>query len=197
MGDAGGGAEGRGAATCGGGERVDRLAVTGTPGTGKTAATESLAGRFDVEVRHLNELVRERGLRKARDEERDTVVADLDAVRAALGAWSGVVESHLAHRLEADRAVVLRCRPDVLETRLLERGEPPATAAENRESEALDVILAEAVDRFGRGRIHEIDTTDRTPAETAAELWAVLCGEREPEVGTVDYLAYARTDDPR
>jgi len=95
---------------------AERVAVTGTPGTGKTSATTLLDGP----VVHLNDLIREAGLWSDRDEDRDSLVADLDAVREALGDWTGVVESHLAHHLDADRVVVLRCHPDTLADRLRE-----------------------------------------------------------------------------
>lgn len=169
---------------------VDRLAVTGTPGTGKTTATELLAAERDVDVVHLNDLIQEEDLYTERDAERDTLVADLDAVEDYLGDWTGVVDSHLAHYLDADRVAVLRCRPDELERRLVERGEGEASARENRESEALDVILGEAVERFGEDRVYEIDTTDREPTEVAAELGRVLDGDREPSAGEVDFVEY-------
>ena len=163
-----------------------RVAVTGTPGTGKTTVTTLLDGP----VVHLNDLIREAGLWSERDEGRDSLVADLDAVRDALGDWSGVAESHRAHHLDADRVVVLRCRPDVLERRLRERGADEAKAAENAESEALDVILSEAVDRHGLDAVYEIDTTDRTPADVAADIEAVIAGDRDPSAGDVDFTDY-------
>ena len=165
---------------------ADRVAVTGTPGTGKTTATTLLDGP----VVHLNDLIREEDLWSDRDDDRGSLVADLDAVREALGDWSGVVESHLAHHLDTDRVVVLRCRPDVLESRLRDRGEGEASAAENAESEALDVILSEAVDRHGIDSVYEIDATDRTPAAVAAEVEAVIAGNRDPSAGDVDFVEY-------
>jgi len=163
-----------------------RVAVTGTPGTGKTTATTLL----DAPVIHLNELIREAGLWTERDDDRDSLVADLDAVREALGAWSGVVESHLAHHLDADRVVVLRCHPDALADRLRERGADEAKATENAESEALDVILSEAVERHGVDHVYEIDTTDRTPAAVAADIETVIAGDRDPSAGDVDFTDY-------
>ena len=163
-----------------------RVAVTGTPGTGKTTVTSLLDGP----VIHLNDLIREAGLWSERDEGRDSLVADLDAVGEAIGDWSGVAESHLAHHLDADRVVVLRCRPDVLADRLRERGADEAKATENAESEALDVILSEAVDRHGLDAVYEIDTTDRTPADVAADIEAVVAGDRDPSAGDVDFTDY-------
>ena len=166
-----------------------RVAVTGTPGTGKTTAVEMM--ETSLAVRHLNELIKEEGLSTGHDEQRDTLVADVDALETRLAGHEDVLfESHLAHLLDADRVVVLRCRPDIVEQRLVERGESEASAAENAESEALDLILSAAVQRHGEESVYEIETTDQTPAETAAAIEAVVAGEREPSAGTVSYVDY-------
>jgi len=166
-----------------------RVAVTGTPGTGKTTAVERV--ETDLEVVHLNDVIREQGLVTGHDEERDSAVADLDAVADYLdGREDLLVESHLAHNVDVDRVVVLRCHPEELERRLRERGEPAAKVEENAESEALDVILAEAVERHGEDAVYEVDATDRSPDEVAAAIEAVIAGEREPQVGTVSFVDY-------
>lgn len=166
-----------------------RVAVTGTPGTGKTTASELV--ETDLEVIGLNELVRTEGLTTGTDEERDSLVADIDAIASRLSDRDDIlVESHLAHHLEADRVVVLRCRPAELEQRLFDRGESERKAEENAEAEALDVILSEAVDRHGFDAVFEIDTTDRPPEAVAEEIEAVVDGERSPSAGTVDFTEY-------
>ncbi len=166
-----------------------RVAVTGTPGTGKSTATALIADEYDVI--HLNERIRsDDDLWTERDAERDTLVADLDAVADALGDWTGVLDSHLAHHFDADRVVVLRCHPATVEERLLDRGESPSTATENAESEALDVILSEAVSTHGIERVYEIDTTDRDPGAVADAIRAAIDGDREPSAGTVDFTDY-------
>ncbi|OYR50167.1 adenylate kinase family protein [Halorubrum sp. Ea8] len=196
----------RDAAGTGADDAPARVAVTGTPGTGKSTATALLEGEYDVI--HLNDRIKgDDDLWTERDVERDTLVADLDAVRDRLGEWSGVLDSHLAHRFDVDRVIVLRCRPETVETRLRERGESDATAEENAEpdepsralarkarenaeSEALDVILSEAVAEHGVENVYEIDTTDRDPAAVADEIRAAIEGEREPSAGTVDFIDY-------
>jgi len=167
-----------------------RVAVTGTPGTGKTTATERL--ETDLDVVHLNEAVREHDLYEDVDEERGSVIVDLEAAGEWLGDRDDVlVESHLAHHLDVDRVVVLRCHPEDLEERLRERGdESDASIVENAESEALDVILSEAVDAHGVESVYEIDATDRDPDAVAAEIDAVVRGEREPSAGTVNFIEY-------
>jgi adenylate kinase len=175
-----------------------RVVLTGTPGTGKTTASERLADEY--RVIHLNEIVSEEGLWTERDADRDSLVVDVDA----LAAWVDdhvdhvdpddrvVLESHLAHLLDADRVIVLRCRPDLLDSRLRDRGESEAKARENAESEALDVVLSESVEKHGPEKVYEIDATDRSPDDVAAEIEAVVAGERDPSAGGVDFTDYLR-----
>ena len=178
------------------------VALTGTPGTGKTTVSELVADRLGIEVVHLNDAIREAELFSERDVDRDSLVADLDAVEAWLDDYRAtaggdrdgeddlLVESHLAHLLAVDRIVVLRCHPESLKSRLRERGESEASVAENAESEALDTILATAVDRHGEASVWEIDTTDRAPEAVADDVVAAISGETDPRVGVVDFIEY-------
>ena len=169
------------------GERAVRVAVTGTPGTGKSTATDLVES--DLDVVHLNELVREEELYTEVDEDRDSVIADLDAIRSRLADADDVlVDSHLAHHLDADRVVVLRCHPQELVERLTDRGAPLAKAEENADAESLDVILSEAVAQHGTEHVYEIDTTDRSPEEVAADIEDVIAGDRAPSAGDVDFM---------
>jgi len=164
-----------------------RVAVTGTPGTGKTTATELL--ETDLDGIHLNDVSKSEGFSTSTDEERGSLVADMDALEEWLeGREDVLVESHLAHNFDADRVVVLRAHPDTVVKRLRERGDSDSKAYENAESEALDVVLSEAVHRHGTENVYEIDTSEREPGEVAAEIAAVVDGEREPSAGSVSYV---------
>jgi adenylate kinase len=166
-----------------------RIAVTGTPGTGKTTATDLL--ETDLDVIHLNEVIKSEGFSTRTDEERGSLVADMDALEEWLAAHDdAVVESHLAHNFDADRVVVLRAHPDTIVERLRGRGDSDSKAYENAESEALDVVLSEAVHRHGPENVYEIDTTDRDPDAVAADIAAVVDGDREPSAGTVSYVEW-------
>lgn len=165
-----------------------KLAITGTPGTGKTTATELL----DVaSVVHLNDAIEQQKLYTDTDRERDSKIADIQRINEWLGERDpAIVESHLAHRFEADRIIVLRCHPEQLRRRLRERGASAAKAEENAEAEALDLILTETVNRHGTDVVYEIDTTDREPRAVAREIERVLEGEREPSASDVEFTEY-------
>ncbi|MFC7072160.1 adenylate kinase family protein [Halovenus rubra] len=172
-----------------------RVAVTGTPGTGKTTAVETLveSGLLDdsLDVVHLNEVIETEELTTGYDEKRDSAIVDFDAVEDWLTGREDILfESHLAHQFGADRVVVCRCHPNELNSRLKTRGKAQASVEENAESEALDVVLTEAVDRHGSNSVYEVETTDSSPESVAAEIAAVAAGDREPGVGTVSYIDY-------
>ncbi len=163
------------------------VAITGTPGTGKSSACAILAERGYAMV-DLDEIARREGLIVGRDEARGTDEVDVEALREGLDVAAKIafVKSHYAHRMDVNLAVVLRCRPSVLRSRLEARGWPAEKVRENVEAEAIDVILQEAVRRLPF--VFEVDTTDATPKETADAILAILQDRTEGhEPGSVDW----------
>lgn len=166
-----------------------RVALTGTPGTGKTSVASRLADSYEVVA--LGEVIDDADLARERDEVRRTEIVDMDGLRAATAdIEDAIFESHLSHHLPVDIVIVLRCAPETLERRLRDRGVIERSVQENAESEALDLILAEAVEEHGAESVFEIDTTDLTLDEVAAEVKAAIDGELDPRVGIVDFTGY-------
>ena len=165
------------------------VAITGTPGTGKSSACDVLAKRGYVVV-DLDEIARREGLIVGRDEKRGTDEVDVDALRAGLRIPAKVafLKSHYSHRMDVNLAVVLRCRPSVLRARLEARGWPPKKVRENVEAEAIDLILQEAVGRLPF--VYEVDTTNAPPGDTAEAILAILQGKTKGhEPGSVDWAS--------
>jgi len=163
------------------------VAVTGTPGTGKTSACDVLAARGYAVV-DLDDVARQGGFVTGRDEARGSDEVDVDALRENLRVPAKIafLRSHYAHRMAVDLVVVLRCSPAVLRKRLEARGWPPAKVQENVEAEAIDVITQEAAERVSLA--YEVDTTGRTAAETADAILRILQGKTEGhELGSVDW----------
>jgi adenylate kinase len=165
-----------------------RLAISGTPGTGKTAVAEVLASR-GMDVVELNQFAKESGLLGALDKKRKTREIDVRKLDAALLKERGddvVLVGHLAHLLTTDLIVVLRTRPSVLRKRLESRGYPEPKVRENLEAEACDVILIEALDRSKE--VFEVDTSERAPEETADAVEEILAGKtKKYEPGHIDW----------
>src|SRR5437016_6184557 len=163
------------------------VAVTGTPGTGKTSACEVLSARGYVVV-DLDEIARREGLIVGRDTARGSDEVDVEALREGLRIPAKVafLRSHYSHRMDVNLAVVLRCRPTVLRTRLEARGWSAAKVRENVEAEAIDVILQEAVGRLPF--VFEVDTTQATPDDTAEAILTIVQGKTKGhEPGSVDW----------
>jgi adenylate kinase len=155
-----------------------RIALTGVPGTGKTAVAAALA-RQGVSVVHLNELAAHRGLLTEKDVARDAWVVDLDALNDAIPPAQGtqVVEGHFAHEMDADLTILLRVDPAVLLQRLRSRGWSDEKVRENVEAEALDVLASEVLDIGGPSA--EIDASRLTVEETASLVLAIAEGRPE------------------
>src|SRR5216110_873121 len=163
------------------------VAITGTPGTGKSSACAVLSVR-GYAVMDLDVIARREGFIAGRDEARGSDEVDTEAMRRSLHVSAKVafLTSHYSHRMDANIAIVLRCRPSVLRSRLEERGWPEAKVRENVEAEAINVILQEATSRLPF--VFEIDTSNTTAAQTAERVLAILQGKREGhEPGSVDW----------
>ncbi|HUV01923.1 MAG TPA: adenylate kinase family protein [Desulfobacteria bacterium] len=156
------------------------LAITGTPGTGKTSVCKACG----LEYTDLNSIIEEKGFFTGVDTQRGCLIADLDKlneyVRHKEERLSVIIaESHLAHLLKPDVAVVLRAKPSVLTDRLEQKGFPPQKIQENVEAETLDIILAEAVELCDI--VYEVDTTGKSVEDVAAVVRAIIDAEVEAE----------------
>ncbi len=164
------------------------VALTGTPGVGKSSVARRLAKRFRVV--EVGDLALEVGAATGRGR---AVVVDVPKLARALGRTGRVrpvdlVVGHLAHLLPVREAIVLRCHPVDLARRLTRarRGTPTERRA-NVVCEATDVILSEVVRR--KIPVFEIDTTGRSVESVARAVARRLAHGGPARRGTVDWLA--------
>src|SRR5438445_8349137 len=163
------------------------VAITGTPGTGKSTTCAVLSSR-GYTVIDLDDLARHEGLIVGRDAVRGTDEVDVEALRGRIRVPAKIafLKSHYSHLMDVNLALVLRCRPSVLRHRLEERGWPLEKVRENVEAEAIDVITQEAVGRVPF--VFEIDTTAAMPEGTARAILDVLRGTTEGhKPGDIDW----------
>jgi adenylate kinase len=167
-----------------------KIALTGTPGTGKTTIAKILTGRYGLKVVDLNEVVRTHRYYTGWDEQRECLIVDLEALRAHQFLDDLVFEGHLSHVLPVDRVIVLRTNPVALRSRLQKKAFSEKKINENVEAEILDSILIEALAQHG-DKVYEVDSTG-APSESAQLVWEIIQGRGLERfvVGKYDWTAY-------
>lgn len=171
------------------------IAVSGTPGTGKSTFAEKLSEKLGYELIDLNEVIGEKEIYELDSD--GTWVVDSEDLQKAVSEVlpqknrNVVLDGLLSYLLSPNQVsdvVVLRTHPDVLRKRLKERGYSDKKLEENIDSEALGVVLGEAVQLHGEENVHEIDTTDMEPSEAVSIFERALEGEESLAPGSVDWL---------
>lgn len=154
------------------------IAITGTPGCGKTTLAALLAGVIDLKA-----YAAKTDAVIDYDETDEAAVIDMDAIQIS----EGIVEGHLSQFLEPDECWVIRCDPRVLAPRLEARGYAPAKVQENVEAECLDIILQEALECANV--VIQRDGTHRSPEELLSSFLA-SSGCTEHDLEPVDWTPY-------
>ena len=128
-----------------------RIAVTGTPGTGKTSVC-SISNWQSVSVKKLAEM---NGCLEPIDLRDDAAPVDVEKLSKILKEkWNEnkedvLIDGHLSHHLPVDAIVILRCHPETLEARLVKRNYSDDKINQNTESELLASIASEAFEMTG------------------------------------------------
>jgi len=167
------------------------VAITGTPGVGKSTVAEELKRR-GYTVLSVNKLAED--FNCILGEENGCKVVDINKLTIELKKYlKGLVflEGHLSHLLDPDLIIVLRCNPIELKRRLERKGWDKGKIAENVEAEIIDVILVEALD--SKKEVYEIDTTELSPKEVADIIIEIVQGNEEIKEkykpGKIDWIA--------
>ena len=180
-----------------------RVALTGTPGTGKSAVSRELKTRYGkdlpgLKVQEVSALALQKrlGRRVARGNSRAVVEVDMERLSRLLllepeEGTPSLLVGHLSHLLPVDAILLLRCRPDVLQGRLQRRRGTLAERLENVETERIDLILWESL-QTGKP-VFEHDTSREKVQDTARWVRRVLLGQKAPIHGIVNWL---REDPP-
>src|SRR3989338_8543106 len=116
------------------------IALTGTPGTGKTSVASELARRGWIHL-ELSKLVKKEKLYSGWDKKRKTWIVDEIKLKNI------AVDSHISHILPTkffSAVFVLRCAPAVLEKRLKSKKWSKEKIRENVEAEIIGLIEWEA-----------------------------------------------------
>jgi len=182
-----------------------RVALSGTPGTGKTSVVTILKNQGYTVV-HLHRFAKEHHCVAGKDRKRNTQLIDMVKLEKAIkkhypGEALVFFDGHIGHLLRSmEKVILLRCHPKVLELRLLKKKWNAKKRRENIEAEILDVILCEAVQWHASEDIFEIDTTKRTAKDVAAIIVRLVHKNFQPtrtyRVGQIDWSEEILSRDP-
>ncbi len=156
------------------------IALTGTPGTGKSSVARFLRKK-GYRVISLNRIIVREKMVKSCDEKRKSWIVDMkrlekyvENLKKKYPEKTIILDSHISHLLPVDFVIVLHCSPDELEKRLKKKRWRKEKIRENVEAEMIEVIAVEAEEMLGKERVVEIDTTSKTPEEVCKEIIEVL-----------------------
>lgn len=177
---------------------IERLGITGTPGTGKKTIAPMVASELGFSTLDLNSLAtheRKSGRTRTIQVDPATLRRRLRRLDLSCKVLYGHLLPSLFRKSELDFIAVLRCKPAVLKERLLRRGYSPQKLRENLEAELIGVTLADCLKRFGGERLLEYDTSIGGPDLVLDRILADIRGTGMKERRWIDWtLLY---DSPR
>ncbi|KYK25571.1 hypothetical protein AYK25_05135 [Thermoplasmatales archaeon SM1-50] len=173
-----------------------RVALTGTPGTGKTAVTTGLK-KQGYTIVSLHRLAQKNNCVAGIDKTRNSQLIDIHKLNIIIKknfATDTLVffEGHIAHLLSCmEKVIVLRCHPKELKKRLLKKRWRMKKIMENIEAEIIDIILCEAVQRHSSKNIFEIDTTEKSVEDVFLCIYEIVEKNFRPtktySIGKIDW----------
>src|ERR671919_2491446 len=171
-----------------------RLVITGNPGVGKHTTAFELGKILDFTVIDINDLaVRHHAFMQIPNLEIDSkkIASIIESKLEEL--QKTIIVGHLApyvlKKEWIDLAIVLRKSPYAILNTLKNRKYSAKKIKENVASEILGIILYDSIQRFGKEKIAELDTTLSNPAEFCEKIISLLNGKTGRKIGVVDWLS--------
>ena len=174
------------------------ILISGTPGTGKTTLGKRLAQLINYEFIDIGEIAKREHIYDSDDPVRDTKIINepklAKRIEKEIIAFNGkaVASSHYAEIISpklVEKVIVLRTHPDELKRRLVLRGWKTDKTKENIEAEILGVCSSNALRKYGRERVYEIDTTKIPTDETLNIAVQIIQSNSQTHVvGSINWL---------
>jgi len=172
------------------------VALSGTPGTGKTSVSILLQD-LGYEVISLNEIAFKKDFINGFDKKRKSNLLDIKKINNYIknnfkNDNIVFVEGHASHFLKcAKKVIILRCKPEKLIKRLTKKGWNEGKINENIDAEILDIILCEAVELHDEDDIFEINTSKKTINSVLKAIIEIVENEFKPikkyNIGKIDW----------
>ena len=138
------------------------IAVTGTPGVGKSTFANELVKHTELPLRSLEDIATEYNCLAGIDEIDHTLLVDTECIAGIHNFLSTplVIDGHLSHYIPTDVIIILRCHPTTLWQRLFDRGYSQEKIDSNVEWEFISGTRSE-IEQGSGAAILEIDSTSR------------------------------------
>ena len=166
-----------------------RVALSGTPGTGKTTIS-SLLQSEGFNVLSLEQIADKHNCLGELDASDDSKPIDIELLISILrNAWDimpeniTIIDGHLSHLLPCDHTIILRCKPDILEDRLVKRGYSKGKIQGNVEWELIGSAWNDNEDKDGW---LELDTTELTENEVKERVIKWIADDFKPNASDTD-----------
>lgn len=173
--------------------------LSGTPGTGKTSIAKAITEKYQIPHLSLTEIVLANQLFSEEDIERQSKIVDeeklIHFIDQYIASHEGdlIIEGHYADLVESSKiavAIVLRCHPKVLYTRLKARNYLEKKVKENVQAELVgdcNSYMLELEDLHAKHCIFELDTAKMTLLEAADRCYEIY---QHPERHAVDLIGH-------
>ena len=148
------------------------IAITGTPGTGKTSICDYLQKK-GFTIYSVKKLAEENECLGEIDSNDDSAPVD---VHELADKWqcedAGIVfiDGHLSHLLDVEAIIVLRCNPAIINERLQSREYTKEKIAANVEWEMISGVWSEMLEFEIESPCLELDSTEKTPKQLCEEI---------------------------
>jgi len=168
--------------------------ITGNPGVGKHTVAKIVAKKLDLKLIDINDVA----IKKNAITKKDKIgyVVDLRKLSSLLKkelTRKCLVVGHLApyvlKKTDPALVIVLRRSPYELEKVYAVRGYNEQKATNNISSEIIGVCLYDAIKRFGKNKVAEVDSTAKKAENTAKKIISISNRKSRRATGKVDWLS--------
>lgn len=170
------------------------LVITGNPGVGKHTVAKIVAKKLDLELIDINAVA----IKKNAIIKKDKIgyVIDLKKLSSLLRkeiTRKCLVVGHLApyvlKKTDPTLVIVLRRSPYELEKVYSIRGYNKQKTTNNISSEIIGVCLYDAIKRFGKNKVAEVDSTTRKVENITKKIISIINGKSKRSTGKIDWLS--------